>query len=62
VRTNTAEAGKGFVQLEVSTEAELEAADVALLAEGWATLTALEPICVSHAEAFETIFSTTITA
>jgi 5'-nucleotidase len=47
VQTNVTERGQGFVRLEVTdVAAEFEAGtDAALLAEGWATLTGLQPIC-----------------
>lgn len=63
VQTNIAEVGKGFVRLEVvEVDGELEpGTDAALLADGWATLTALAPLCVSHAEPFQTILSTATT-
>lgn len=55
VQTNVAEVGRGFVRLEVvDVDAELEAGtDAAFLAEGWATLTPLEPICESETHAFD---------
>lgn len=57
VQTNIAEVGKGFVRLEiVDVHAEAEAGtDAALLAEGWATLTALAPICEQPTSAFDAV-------
>ncbi len=50
VQTNVTEHGQGFVRLEVvDVNAELEeGTDAAYLADGWATVTALEPICQSR--------------
>jgi len=47
VQTNIAEVGEDHVRLQiVDVDAEREPdTDAALLAEGWATLTALQPIC-----------------
>ncbi|MGH9107322.1 MAG: 5'/3'-nucleotidase SurE [Acidimicrobiales bacterium] len=47
VRTNVAESGQGFITVEMAdVAAELEAGtDAALLAEGWATFTLLQPLC-----------------
>ncbi|HMC67630.1 MAG TPA: 5'/3'-nucleotidase SurE [Mycobacteriales bacterium] len=58
VQTNIAEIGQGFVRLEVvDIDAELEAGtDAALLGDGWATLTALLPICESDARGFACLF------
>jgi len=54
---------EGFVRLEVvDPDAELEAGtDAALLADGWATLTALEPICESATAAFDAITADVLT-
>jgi 5'-nucleotidase len=50
VQTNVTEHGQGFVRLEVvdiNAERE-EGTDAAYLADGWATITVLEPICQSR--------------
>jgi 5'-nucleotidase len=59
VQTNIAEVGHAFVRLEVvDADAELEeGSDAALLADGWATLTALEPICESTTTAFDEVLA-----
>ena len=57
VQTNITEVGQGFVSLEVvDIDAELEVGtDAALLAECWATLTTLQPICESTTTAFDAV-------
>lgn len=46
VQTTIAEVGEGFLRVEFAATGELEAGtDAALLAEGYATLTAIEPLC-----------------
>jgi 5'-nucleotidase len=49
VQTNIAEVGQGFVRVSLSDiDAELEpGTDAALLADGYATVTALIPICIA---------------
>jgi 5'-nucleotidase len=58
VQTNITEIGQGFVRLEVvDVDAQHEeGTDAAFLADGWATLTPLEPICESRAAAFDDLF------
>jgi 5'-nucleotidase len=47
VQTNVTEHGQGFIRVEMAdVNAELEeGTDAAFLADGWATVTTLEPIC-----------------
>ncbi|MGH9039901.1 MAG: 5'/3'-nucleotidase SurE, partial [Acidimicrobiia bacterium] len=53
VQFNVVEKGEGYAKIGLSEmDAELEpGTDAALVAEGWATVTALRPVC--QAEGFE---------
>jgi len=53
VQTQVAEAGRGFVRIQVTgTDAEQEpGTDAALLAAGWATVTLLQPLCEKNGTA-----------
>lgn len=59
VQTNIAESGQGYLAVEV---AEIEdrhepGTDAALLADGWATLTCLRPLCEVDGSGFEELLS-----
>ena len=57
VTANVTEAGRGYVAMEYrAVEAEGEpGTDVALLAEGYATFTALSPVCEAHTPGAEVL-------
>lgn len=57
VRTNVVESGRGYVTVEmVDVDAALEpGTDAAHLAEGWATLTCIQPVCEVDEPCFDEV-------